>query len=78
MGAPSPERGRTWYGHGLPYVPDRSRPGQLIVIEGTDGVGRSTQIEALTSWLEVEGHAVTSTGWTRSPRSSTSAAFRSC
>jgi dTMP kinase len=71
MAAPSPSQRRTprqaWYGHGLPYVPDRSRPGQLIVIEGTDGVGRSTQIEALTTWLEIEGHAVTSTGWTRSP-----------
>lgn len=67
MDAPSASRRKSFYGHGLPYVPNRSRPGQLIVIEGTDGVGRSTQIEALTSWLEIEGHAVTSTGWTRSP-----------
>jgi hypothetical protein len=41
--------------------------GSLIVIEGTDGVGRSTQVEQLKPWLEVEGHAVVSTGWTRSP-----------
>ncbi len=39
----------------------------MIVIEGTDGVGRSTQIEQLKPWLEVQGHAVVTTGWTRSP-----------
>jgi dTMP kinase len=42
-------------------------PGHLIVIEGTDGVGRSTQIELLRPWLELEGYAVSNTGWTRSP-----------
>ena len=60
-------RGRTWYGHGLPYRKIGKRPGHLIVIEGTDGVGRSTQIELLRTWLEVEGYAVSNTGWTRSP-----------
>src|SRR5207247_3279815 len=40
---------------------------RLIVIEGTDVVGRSTQIEQLTPWLELQGYAVTNTGWTRSP-----------
>jgi len=38
----------------------------LIVIEGTDGVGRSTQIERLRNWLEVQGHGVVETGWTHS------------
>jgi dTMP kinase len=41
--------------------------GKLIVIEGTDGVGRSTQIEILKQWLEVKGYGVMTTGWTRSP-----------
>lgn len=59
--------GRTWYGHGLPYRKIGKRPGHLIVVEGTDGVGRSTQIELLRTWLEVEGYAVSNTGWTRSP-----------
>lgn len=40
--------------------------GKLIVIEGTDGVGRSTQIRLLKEWLEQEGHAVLDTGLTRS------------
>jgi len=38
----------------------------LIVIEGTDGVGRSTQVERLRNWLEIQGHGVVETGWTRS------------
>jgi dTMP kinase len=38
----------------------------LIVIEGTDGVGRSTHIAQLRSWLESRGHAVLDTGMTRS------------
>jgi len=40
--------------------------GKLIVIEGTDGVGRSTQIDLLKPWLEQEGRAVLDTGLTRS------------
>jgi dTMP kinase len=38
----------------------------LIVIEGTDGVGRSTHIALLRTWLESRGHAVLDTGMTRS------------
>jgi dTMP kinase len=51
----------------MPYLKQKRLPGHLIVIEGTDGVGRSTQIELLTPWLEMEGYAVSNTGWTRSP-----------
>lgn len=41
-------------------------PGRLIVIEGTDGVGRSTQIALLKEWLEASGYAVMGTGLRRS------------
>ena len=41
-------------------------PGRLVVIEGTDGVGRSTQIALLREWLETEGYAVEETGFRRS------------
>jgi dTMP kinase len=34
----------------------------LIVIEGTDGVGRSTQVALLKEWLEARGYAVVNTG----------------
>jgi dTMP kinase len=40
--------------------------GQLIVIEGMDGSGRSTQIALLQEWLESEGFAVTTSGLRRS------------
>jgi len=58
---------KAFYGHGLPYLKLGGLRGSLIVIEGTDGVGRSTQVEELLPWLEVQGYAVTKTGWTRSP-----------
>ena len=51
----------------MPYLTERRLPGHLIAIEGTDGIGRSTQIELLRPWLELEGYAVSNTGWTRSP-----------
>ncbi len=40
--------------------------GKLIVIEGTDGVGRTTQINLLKPWLEQQGRAVLDTGIKRS------------
>lgn len=40
--------------------------GQLIVIEGMDGSGRSTQIALLQEWLESEGFAVQTSGLRRS------------
>jgi len=41
-------------------------PGRLVVIEGTDGVGRSTQLNLLRPWLESSGYAVVDTEMTRS------------
>jgi len=56
-----------FYGAGFPYNPIKELPGKLIVLEGTDGVGRSTQIQLLRRWLEDEGFAVSDTGLRRSP-----------
>ena len=41
-------------------------PGRLIVLEGTDGVGRTTQVNLLRPWLESSGYAVVDTQMTRS------------
>ncbi|HCA48552.1 MAG TPA: dTMP kinase [Armatimonadetes bacterium] len=49
----------------IPGVPDEEMPGKLIVLEGTDGVGRSTQMRLLRNWLESSGLAVYDTGLTR-------------
>ena len=55
-----------FYGHAPLDLANSEMPGHLIVIEGTDGVGRSTQIALLKEWLETEGHAVMDTGFRRS------------
>jgi len=55
-----------FYGEGLPDVDLQELCGRLIVIEGPDGVGRSTQVSMLKPWLESNGHAVLDTGMTRS------------
>jgi dTMP kinase len=55
-----------FYGDRPPGVEGDELPGRLIVIEGTDGVGRSTQVTLLTEWLEARGYAVVNTGLRRS------------
>lgn len=59
-------KGPVFYGAGFPYREFDRLPGKLIVLEGTDGVGRSTQVKLLRRWLEDEGYAVSDTGLTRS------------
>ncbi len=50
-----------FYGAGFPYAPVKELSGRLIVMEGTDGVGRSTQIQMLSQWLQEEGFGVLDT-----------------
>jgi dTMP kinase len=56
----------SFFGEGLPEIDLAELKGKLIVLEGTDGVGRSTHIGLLKQWLENHGHAVLDTGMTRS------------
>src|SRR6476661_2578034 len=55
-----------FYNEPLAGVDVSDLQGKLIVIEGPDAVGRSTQIAQLRQWLEQEGHAVLDSGMARS------------
>ncbi len=55
-----------FFGAGLAKLQVHELSGPLIVIEGADGVGRSTHMELLQGWLEGHGLAVLSTGLVRS------------
>ena len=55
-----------YFHHGISYNNNIENKGKLIVIEGPDSSGRSTQIESLTTHLEANGHAVLNTGLKRS------------
>jgi dTMP kinase len=55
-----------FYGEGISYLKRIESKGSLIVIEGPDGSGRSTQIDLITEKLEANGHAVVTTGLKRS------------
>ena len=57
---------RRFYGHGIPKVDLERLAGRLIVVEGADGSGRSTQIEMLMDWLEGSGHGTVQVGLKRS------------
>src|SRR3954465_4783503 len=57
---------RRFYGHGIPRVDLEQLAGKLIVVEGADGSGRSTQIAQNIEWLEGGGHATVQVGLKRS------------
>ncbi len=55
-----------FYGKGLPKLPDTSLKGLLIVLEGADGCGRTTQSTLLRQWLERLGYPTIEIGLKRS------------
>jgi dTMP kinase len=59
-------RSKRFYGKGLPNVDPALLKGTLIVIEGSDGAGRSTQIGHLSNWLERRGFPTVVVGLKRS------------
>ena len=60
------EASQYFYGEALVGFDPSEISGSLIVIEGMDGSGRSTQIALLQEWLESEGFAVQTSGLRRS------------
>lgn len=57
---------KRFYGDPIPNVDSKVLQGRLIVIEGADGSGRSTQVRLLNDWLEAHGHATVTVGLRRS------------
>ena len=57
---------RRTYDTRLPGMSREHLKGHLIVIEGADGSGRSTEVDQLREWLEIQGHPVVDTGLRRS------------
>jgi dTMP kinase len=56
-----------YYGDGIKYLQsDTNFSGRLIVIEGPDASGRTSQISIIQPSLEADGHAVVTTGLRRS------------
>lgn len=55
-----------FYGEGMPGVDPDELVGKLVVVEGADGSGRSTQMELLRDFLEHRGHATLNVGLRRS------------
>ena len=60
-----PKQPLEFYSEALADVSRDELQGKLIVIEGPDSVGRSTQVSRLRTWLEHQGHAVLDTGLAR-------------
>lgn len=59
-------KNQKFFGSGIPYLSTDDLHGKLIVMEGADCSGRSTQISLLKEWLETNGYAVLDTGFKRS------------
>jgi len=59
-------RKRSYYGKGIPYINPGDLGGCLVVIEGADGSGRTTQSQMLRDWLGRLGHPSTEVGLKRS------------
>src|SRR5262249_9685585 len=54
------------HGGSIPGLDLKELSGWLVVIEGTDGVGRTTHVDRLRAHLERRGYAVAETGLSRS------------
>ena len=54
-------------GSGSGLLSDNGFPGRLIIVEGIDGSGKSTQAQLLKHWLESQDIPVFFTEWNSSP-----------
>jgi dTMP kinase len=54
-------------GAATPATDASQLPGRLVIVEGIDGSGKSTQLDLLHKWLASQGYLVVSTEWNSSP-----------
>jgi len=48
-------------------APPGTLPGKLVIVEGIDGSGKSTQLDLVRKWLIAQGYAVAYSEWNSSP-----------
>src|SRR5258707_8945902 len=65
--APRPEAGKSTLTQPARHIPSRASPGPPIVVKGTDGSGKSTQLYLLKRWVEIGGSRLHFTEWNSSP-----------
>jgi dTMP kinase len=63
---PAPPPASAQAGRGKSQAESRGYPGVLIVVEGIDGSGKSTQLYLLKRWLEIRGYKTHFTEWNSS------------
>lgn len=51
----------------MTHTPPHPYPGRLIVVEGIDGSGKSTQMDLLSDYLQSRGFGVVKSSWNSSP-----------
>jgi dTMP kinase len=51
----------------IAMLEDSNLPGRLLIVEGIDGSGKSTQLDLLHKWLASQGYLVVFSEWNSSP-----------
>src|SRR5207247_8992849 len=64
--------GQPWYSRNEAAIMSKSLrrttyPGKLIIVEGIDGSGKSTQLDLLRKWLMSQNYLVAFSEWNSSP-----------